>query len=123
MASDATAIREIRTEWSVAWPSILRWHRERMPMPPSLTVLSNVAFRAASVAQAAICHAIYTKQTDPVIPLSEMIFATVAAACSGPFPDPRQLDLTIGLVEPQLGGDKIRPLWMFLLATRPTPLR
>ena len=81
-----------------------------MPMPPSLTVLSNVAFRAASVAQAAICHAIYTKQTDPVIPLSEMIFATVAAACSGPFPDPRQLDLTIGLVEPQLGGDKIRPL-------------
>jgi len=39
-----------------------------------------------------------------------MIFATVAAACSGPFPDPRQLDLTIGLVEPQLGGDKIRPL-------------
>ena len=79
-----------------------------MPIPPSLAVLSNVAFRAASVAQAAICHAIYTKQTDPVIPLSEMIFATVAAACSGPFPDPRQLDLTIGLVEPQLGGDKIR---------------
>ena len=94
-----------------------------MPIPPSLAVLSNVAFRAASIAQAAICHAIYTKQTDPVIPLSEMIFATVAAACSGPFPDPRQLDLTIGLVEPQLGGDKIRPLWMFLLATRPTPLR
>jgi hypothetical protein len=49
-----------------------------MPLPPSLTVLSNVAFRAASVTQVAIHHAIHTKQTDPAIPLSEMIFATAS---------------------------------------------